>query len=256
MILRPPSVPFVHRPRPTLRVGVTGPTKVHEVALASIVRKVLDAVAFEGARIVMVSCLAEGVDQVCAQVASERRDEVWAVIPARMKTYAGRIKDETARARFDLLTSAKKEVPSAGVPRPATVVLELDMPFPLGDDESSGNVRQSAYLEANIVMLEHTDLLLSVIPTAGDGARIGGATSTLRVALNKLIPAVVIRPRSIPEFIVLGQDSIRPRERVSPAIERLFRNANAAQADEDALRSLARTLLGTEAGNGVSAHVS
>ena len=244
---------FVHRPEQVLRVSVTGPTKVDGLALSVIVTRVLRILALEGARIVMISCVAEGMDQIGAGAAHERQSAIWAIVPARRESYGDRIKDAEARERYRQLTRAPDEPAPEGALSPASVVLELDMPFPPGDDECSRGTRQFAYREANMVMLQHTDLLLAVIRTDEGAAPIGGATSTLRLALDKQIPVVVIRPRHEPDFIVLQPSSIGARELVPAAIERLFAEASAQHADpkvnERALSGVARMLLGR--GNGL-----
>lgn len=175
-----PPEEFARRTTPTLRLGATGPTAVAETALQEAVDDILSAIseAAGPARLVVVTCMAAGTDQLVATRARQRPATVWGIVPGRVDSYAARMTAE-ARSRFETLRAASE------------TVLELDMPLPPGAEEEHRALRQRAYEEANLVMLEHTDILIAAL-SPDDQHKSGGAGETVAHAFALSIPVVLI----------------------------------------------------------------
>ena len=161
----PPQVPFV------LSVGVTGhradmlsPDNLK--ALRSRIRDVLALIADAGSallereracfapgppRLRFVSPIADGADQIAAEVALELGWEMQAVLPFSRARYRESLADEAARERFDALLAR------------ATCTLELP-----GDEERE----LDAYVMTGRATVAHCDVLLAVwdgLPPRGRG---------------------------------------------------------------------------------------
>jgi hypothetical protein len=185
------ATPAPPRPRMTLRVGATGHRaralgSVDHKALRDSVNRALQRIAehakaFAGKnvgdysdeppRLVLVSALAEGADQLIADVALGLGYELDAPLPFPRDEYK---KDFDDTAGFDRLV------------RRARSVLELD-----GDRESGA----MPYARVGHTLLGHTDLLLAIWD--GEAANGRGGTGEVVVGAVALgIPVVWISPKS------------------------------------------------------------
>jgi hypothetical protein len=161
----PPSVPFV------LAVGVTGHRKEAlppdcESELKARLRGLLEQLRSEAegvraanadhfanapARLLFVSPLADGADQIAAELALELGYELHAILPFARDQYRQDLHDEEARKRLDALLAR------------ATCTLELP-----GDTERE----LDAYVMAGRATVAHSDLLIAVwdgLPPRGRG---------------------------------------------------------------------------------------
>ncbi len=161
----PPSVPFV------FAVGVTGHRKdalapaalltVHErlrMVLQALVEKAkavhtTDQQFFtaDPPRLLFVSALADGADQMAAEVALDLGFELHAVLPFDCDRYRAGMADEASRARFDDLLSRS--------------TCSLELPGNGGED-------LDAYVMAGRATIAHSDVIIAVwdgLPPRGRG---------------------------------------------------------------------------------------
>ena len=161
----PPAPPFV------LAVGVTGHRKdalapsalltVHErlrTALESLVARAKAVHAAERQffssdppRLLFVSALADGADQMAAEVALDLGFELHAVLPFDRDRYRAGMADEASRARFDDLVSRS--------------TCSLELPGNGGED-------LDAYVMAGRATIAHSDVIIAVwdgLPPRGRG---------------------------------------------------------------------------------------
>ena len=161
----PPAVPFV------FAVGVTGHRKdalapsalltVHErlrTALESLVARAKAVHAAERQffssdppRLLFVSALADGADQMAAEVALDLGFELHAVLPFDCDRYRAGMADEASRARFDDLLSRS--------------TCSLELPGNGGED-------LDAYVMAGRATIAHSDVIIAVwdgLPPRGRG---------------------------------------------------------------------------------------
>jgi hypothetical protein len=101
------------------------------------------------ARLVLVSCLAPGADQIVADEALRRGYELHAVVPGTVASYRAQLSD-VARDEFDRLVAATR------------VIAETGPALPVGSDESASHVRRAAYAAATRHMLRHADFLIAI----------------------------------------------------------------------------------------------
>jgi len=222
------------KPRLTLRVGVTGKRAILESEVPRI-RAALDGVfdaldAFvttsraehqgvlskEPAILRIISGMAEGADQLAAEVAIARfereaaqaqpgvRTRLAAILPFAQDEYKkdfaqnpNKPKDQRDRtpdelqsfiARFDKMLA-----------HPATeAVLEIDDETILNTANPSD--RNLAYANLRDVLLEHADVLVAVSDDIDGGA--GGTVDVMRIAMQQGIPVVKISTRR-PEVFVM-----------------------------------------------------
>ncbi len=189
--MTPPPVAAPPRPRITLRVGATGHRAkalepVDKTALCNSVRLALRKIAehareIAGAgqgdysadppRLVLVSALAEGADQLIADVGLELGYELDAPLPFARDEYK---KDFADTSGFDRLI------------RRARSVLELD------GDHSTGAL---PYARVGRILLGHTDVLLAIWD--GEAANGRGGTGEVVVGAVALgIPVIWISSKS------------------------------------------------------------
>lgn len=185
-------------------VGVVGHTAFAEGAHARIAeqsRSVLQSVkaAAQGylewgqatrhrrrARLVAVSCLAPGADQVFLEAAAEEGFGVRVVLPAAAERYACRVRDadpsvqQACRDRFWRLLK-----------RAGTSVVNLDRPLPEGDGAAEREARRRAYDAATRAMLHRCDVLV-VIADLLHRADVGATAESVRAALAEGQPVVWI----------------------------------------------------------------
>ena len=161
----PPAVPFV------FAIGVTGHRKemlapsslltLHErlrTVLAALARKASEAHAAnrqffspDPPRLLFVSPLADGADQMAAEVALELGYELHAVLPFGRDGYRASMADDPSRERFDVLLSR------------ATCSLELP---------GGGGEDLDAYVMAGRATIAHSDVIIAVwdgLPPRGRG---------------------------------------------------------------------------------------
>ena len=184
----PPAVPFV------FAIGVTGHRKdvlapssllsVHErlkAVLATIAADASGAFAEnrrfyspDPPRLLFVSPLADGSDQMAAEVALELGFELHAVLPFDRDRYRATMADDQSRARFDALLSR------------ATCTLELP---------GTGDQDLDAYVMAGRATIAHSDLLIAVwdgLPPRGRG----GTGEVVHLAHERGTPIVHILPNA------------------------------------------------------------
>jgi hypothetical protein len=184
----PPPVPFA------LRVGVTGHRTLRGDgeavgrAVESILTTIREAAAAlawpDPCRLILVSSLAEGADQLVARAGLSLGYELAVALPFPAAAFRLDFAPESdAERRFDALLGEARSV------------LELDgdrgsdaRPAPSGIASAS-----AAYEAAGRVVLGHADLLLALVDDDHAGSR-GGAAQMLREALAEDIPAAVIPP--------------------------------------------------------------
>lgn len=178
----PPALPFV------LAVGVTGHRKdalpadslltLHD-RLAAVLQALKDKAEavysanrqfFSGARpqLLFVSPLADGADQIAAEIALRLGYELHAMLPFDRQRYRADMSDEDGRLRFDALLSR------------ATCVLELP-------GESHHHLE--SYVMAGRATVAHCDLLVAVwdgLPPRGRG----GTGEVVRLAYDRATPTV------------------------------------------------------------------
>lgn len=191
----PPAVPFV------FAIGVTGHRKdvlapssllnVHErlkAVLATIAADASDAFAAnrqfyssEEPRLLFVSPLADGSDQMAAEVALELGFELHAVLPFDRDRYRATMADDQSRARFDALLLR------------ATCTLELP---------GTGDQDLDAYVMAGRATIAHSDLLIAVWDGLAPRGR-GGTGEVVQLAHERGTPIVHILPNAN------GETSIR-----------------------------------------------
>ena len=182
----PPAVPFV------LAVGVTG----HRAemlangewpALRQRIREILTNVAEAACRLLdrerdcfaanvplfrFVSPLADGADQVAAEVAIELGWELHAILPFERSEYRTGLSDEAARERFDKLLGQ------------ANCILELP-----GDSGRS----LDAYVMTGRATIAHCDLLLAVWDGLAARGR-GGTAEVVQLAVVNGTPVIHLPP--------------------------------------------------------------
>jgi len=178
----PPAVPFV------FAVGVTGHRKdalapsalltVHErlrTALESLVARAEAVHAAERQffssdppRLLFVSALADGADQMAAEVALDLGFELHAVLPFYCDRYRAGMADEASRARFDDLVSRS--------------TCSLELPGNGGED-------LDAYVMAGRATIAHSDVIIAVwdgLPPRGRG----GTGEVVKLAHERGTPIV------------------------------------------------------------------
>jgi hypothetical protein len=215
------------KPRLTLRVGVTGKRTIPEAEVLRIrasLAAVFDALAglvvtcraehqrvlsAEPALLRVVSGMAEGADQLAAEVAIERfgretagsapalRTSLAAILPFAREEYKkdfaqdpNKPKGERARAADEFARFVAHFDAMLG--HPATeAVLEIDDETLL--NAANPDDRNLAYANLRDVLLEHSDVLVAVSDDIDGGA--GGTVDVIRTAMRAGIPVVKISTR-------------------------------------------------------------
>ncbi|NUT00018.1 MAG: hypothetical protein HOP96_03475 [Sphingomonas sp.] len=147
-------------------------------------------------RLLFVSPLADGADQIGAHIALELGFELHAILPFNRETYRADLPDDESRARFDALVQR------------STCVLELP-------GESSHHLE--SYVMAGRATVAHSDLLIAVwdgLPPRGRG----GTGEIVRLAHDRATPtihvpiassgAVTLRWSAYEPAIVTGADDV------------------------------------------------
>jgi hypothetical protein len=178
----PPRLPFV------FAVGVTGHRKdsLPESSLPAIEERLRTALSVlyarasalfareaqsfsgEPPRLLLISPLADGADQMAAEIALELGYELHAILPFRRDTYRADLADDEVRGRFDALLAR------------AACVLELP-------GESSHHFE--TYLMAGRATVAHSDLLVAVwdgLPPRGRG----GTGEVVQLAFARGTPTI------------------------------------------------------------------
>ena len=219
----PPSVPFV------FAVGVTGHRKnaLAPSALLTVherIRTVLESLADHAAvihtteqqyfspdppRLLFVSALADGADQMAAEVALDLGFELHAVLPFDRGRYRAGMPDDASRTRFDTLLSR------------ATCLLELP---------GNGGEDLEAYVMAGRATIAHSDVIIAVwdgLPPRGRG----GTGEVVELAHQRGTPIVHVPVEASGETVIRWK-AFEPNIITSvddPANVRLF-DAGSAQA--------------------------
>jgi hypothetical protein len=178
--------------QPHLRVGVTGHrlSKMEGVDLAALAVRtstLLDAIASEmgtGARIDLVTCLADGADSIAAQVAMARGWRLEAVLPFPRETYAEDFVPGPARAAFEAELTA------------ATRVFVFDCP------RSTEDANLLAYERAGRVVLAQCDVLVALWD-GGPARGRGGTSQIVAEAVAGDIPVIHLDPHDTAAPLIL-----------------------------------------------------
>ena len=214
----PPAIPF------GFAVGITGHRKESLPpdsleSLRSSIRNVLDQLKAEAAavritsgaffaasppRLLFVSPLADGADQIGAELALELGFELHAVLPFTRERTRADLSDDDSRVQFDALLAR------------ATCVLEL-----AGDEGHE----LDAYVMAGRATVAHCDILIAVWDGRPPRGR-GGTGEVVRFAFERATPVVhvpvaagaepVLRWSAFDPAIVTGHDdpaNVRPFDR-------------------------------------------
>ena len=201
------------KPRLAFRVGVVGHRDLQVVdneELAQGIRSILSQVkngigpgsarsswgyAQQPAALYLITSLAEGVDQLAAQVGLEEElgYELRCPLPFPAQAYLSHFDQEAEAARTEFARLAGDR---------NTVLIELD-----GFDQETRQRRQG-YREAADLVVEHSDLLLVVLDPDREG-KAAGTAETLSKATAAGIPVVCMDPDdpSNPSLIVEGKES-------------------------------------------------
>ena len=216
----PPPLPFV------LSVGVTGhrlealpagsvetlQARVREV-LGEIERAVHKVLAAHGSsyssdppRLVFISPIADGADQIAAEVAVSMGYELRVVMPSALEDYRKEMLDQEARDRFDRLAAAAAS--------------RFELP---GD---AGRL-DHGYVMAGRATVAHCDILLAVwdgLPARGRG----GTAEVVTLALTRGAPVVHLStaPGMPPTLRWSAFDPTVITDRDEPTIERPFEQDN------------------------------
>ena len=224
-----------------LCVGITGHRKeaIPEPAFAALrgrLTEVLETVAEQAAsvraeaseffsdeppRLLFVSPLADGADQIAAEAALELGFELQAVVPFDREQYRAELADDEARERFDRLLGR------------AACVLEL----PGGPQDAL-----EPYVMAGLATVTHSDLLIAVwdgLPPRGRG----GTGEVVRLAIAKAKPVihVPVKPGAMidlrwgafePAFVTEVEDPATIRPFSAAELKAVFDRILAPPADE------------------------
>ena len=156
------------------RIAVTGHVHVDGEVAEWVTRRLTERLgAVAGARLHGITCLAEGADQIFAQVVLALRGTFEVVLPAR--DYAARMALTDNAPTFAALLRRARSVQT--------------MPF-----ETSG---REAYLAASRAMLDRCDLVLAV----WDGRpsrRVGDTADVVAKAREQNLPVEVLWPAATP----------------------------------------------------------
>ena len=120
-----------------------------EVASAAASALLSTAPSKRGPRMILVSSLAPGADQIVADEALRRGYELHAVVPGTVASYRAQLEGTTC-AVFDRLLHA------------SSALVETGPALPPGRDADAGQTRRAAYAEATKHMLRHSDLLVAI----------------------------------------------------------------------------------------------
>ena len=167
--LRMPERPVQGRPD-AVHIGVTGHRHLTPETVELVTQAFEECVARHAANreLVGISCLAEGADQLFAEVVLKHGGALYAVIPA--EDYASKMTDPVRRD-FDMYLHRARRV--------------TELPYP----ESKG----PAYMAASLVLVERSDLVVAV----WDGERsasFSGTGDVVDYARQVGVPVEVIWP--------------------------------------------------------------
>lgn len=136
-------------------------------------------------RMVLITNLAPGTDQLAAQRALAAAYDVAAVLPGERNAYAAVIPDVTVRAELQRLATIAEQ----------TALVELDGELPLGMTDYEESQRQDAYRLAGRVALQNADFLLAVFDRNPARPRKSGGTARMIARAEKAgIPVIEIHP--------------------------------------------------------------
>ncbi len=150
------------------RVAITGHRGLTHDTARWVTHRLQNALANEPAPLVGLTCLADGSDQIFAQIVIDRGGSIESFIPA--KRFPETLSDES-RATYESLRNRSKIVH----------VLDYDVPEP------------ASYMEASRRMLDNADILFAVWD--GEPARgFGGTADVAEYARQRGIPVEIIWP--------------------------------------------------------------
>ncbi|HEX4196562.1 MAG TPA: hypothetical protein VHZ26_03890 [Caulobacteraceae bacterium] len=197
------SVP-AYRPRPCLRVGVsghrTGPKLPEEAepAIRATVARLFDQLSRAYARsaddalwafgpeppqLVVVSALAEGADRIVAEVGLDHGAVLDVVLPASRDYYARDFTSAESRSQYRRLLGRARSV------------------FELGTPDGT-LAEKRGYEGAGLIMLAHADILIAIWDE-GESAGIGGTANMVQQAVSEGMPILLINPATPSEARLL-----------------------------------------------------
>lgn len=136
-------------------------------------------------RMVLITNLAPGTDQLAAQRALTAAYDVAAILPGERNAYADVIPDPVVRAELMRLSTIAER----------TALVELDGELPTGHTEYDESLRQNAYRLAGRVALQNADFLLAVNDRNPARPRKSGGTVRMMARAAKAgIPVIEINP--------------------------------------------------------------
>lgn len=136
-------------------------------------------------RMVLITNLAPGTDQLAAQRALAAAYDVAAILPGERNAYAAVIPDPAVRAELMRLSTIAEQ----------TALVELDGELPRGHTEHDESLRQNAYRLAGRVALQNADFLLAVNDRNPARPRTSGGTVRMMARAAKAgIPVIEINP--------------------------------------------------------------
>jgi hypothetical protein len=178
-------------------------------AAAAVRASAADCFSTAESRFVFVSPLAEGADQIAAEVALELGFSLQAVLPFVRDDYRRDFNDDRAAARFDALVGKSDSV--------------LELPGVRTDEPG-------AYMMAGRATVAHCDVLIAVwdgLPARGHG----GTAEVVQLAIRRGTPVVHLPVDGVtsPRLVWSAFDPVVVTEGPQPTAERPFDAAHAEQ---------------------------
>jgi hypothetical protein len=180
-------------------------------------------------RLRFVSAIADGADQIAAEVALELGWELQAILPFGRDEYRASLADDEARRRFDALLAR------------ASCILELP-----GHSQN----QLDAYVISGRATVAHCDMLIAVwdgLPPRGRGGTaevvqlaITRGTAVIHLPLNREAPARVVWSAFDPAVLTLADDPSAERPLDAWGMESLVRGLLMPPPDEQEQRFIRR----------------
>ena len=162
----------------------------------------------EPPRYTLVNALAEGADQLAADVALKLpyTFRLSCPVPFPVETYKKWFSTQAGRERFDRLTADEQLDP---------VVVELDY------HSETPAQRRDGYRAAADMLLEHSDILVALYDPDKNG-NTGGSRETAQIAAQQQLPVIHLNTKD-PQAITLTRKLTRFEEKAVPATDTCIR---------------------------------